>query len=595
MKSIKGAAKEAVLAALAAAMALAFSSPVLAASEQAAPKPGTKPAKTKALSSAAKASTVPAGDVSGRPLGGQAVYQVLLGEIALQRGNADLAVSAYADLGYRTRDPKVLERATEVASVGRRFDIAYETSKLWVEADPESLTARQTLVAILVVLGRAEELGPQISILLEKDKANLADNLMRLNRMLARYQDKAAVYLMMEKVVAPYEGIAEAHYALATAAFHAGERPKALVEIRKALNLRPDWELAALFEAQVLARDSAAVALASLERFLEANPGAREVRLHLARGLIAEKRYPDARKHFDRLLADNPDSPELIYPVAILALQQNDVSTAEPLLRTLLQRGEPSEKGVAAFYLGQIAEDRQAYAEAIGYYRQVASGEQYATAQIRTAQLLIKQGENLAVAQEHLQTSAKRYPPAQTQFVVAEAQLLRDAGRDEEALALLDQVNAKQPDQAEVLYDAALLAEKLGRMNIVEANLRRVIELRPDNAHAYNALGYSLAERGIRLDEARQLIAKALELAPEDPFIMDSMGWVLFRQGDLQGALTFLEKAYAIKKDAEIAAHLGEVLWVLERREEAQKIWADAAKRHPGNAELKAVRAKFVR
>ena len=595
MKSIKGAAKEAVLAALAAAMALAFSSPVLAASEQAAPKPGTKPAKTKALSSAAKASTVPAGDVSGRPLGGQAVYQVLLGEIALQRGNADLAVSAYADLGYRTRDPKVLERATEVASVGRRFDIAYETSKLWVEADPESLTARQTLVAILVVLGRAEELGPQISILLEKDKANLADNLMRLNRMLARYQDKAAVYLMMEKVVAPYEGIAEAHYALATAAFHAGERPKALVEIRKALNLRPDWELAALFEAQVLARDSAAVALASLERFLEANPGAREVRLHLARGLIAEKRYPDARKHFDRLLADNPDSPELIYPVAILALQQNDVSTAEPLLRTLLQRGEPSEKGVAAFYLGQIAEDRQAYAEAIGYYRQVASGEQYATAQIRTAQLLIKQGETLAVAQEHLQTSAKRYPPAQTQFVVAEAQLLRDAGRDEEALALLDQVNAKQPDQAEVLYDAALLAEKLGRMNIVEANLRRVIELRPDNAHAYNALGYSLAERGIRLDEARQLIAKALELAPEDPFIMDSMGWVLFRQGDLQGALTFLEKAYAIKKDAEIAAHLGEVLWVLERREEAQKIWADAAKRHPGNAELKAVRAKFVR
>lgn len=595
MKSIEGAAKGAVLAAMATAVALAFASPALAASEQTAPKPGTKPAKTRASSSAAKSAASPVSEVPGSPSGGQAVYQVLLGEIALQRGNADLAVSAYADLGYRTRDPKVLERATEVASVGRRFDIAYETAKLWVEADPESLTARQTLVAILVVLGRAEELGPQISILLEKDKANLADNLMRLNRMLARYQDKAAVYLMMEKVVAPYEGIAEAHYALATAAFHAGERPKALVEIGKALNLRPDWELAALFEAQVLARDSAAVALASLERFLEANPGAREVRLHLARGLIAEKRYPDARKHFDRLLADNPDSPELIYPVAILALQQNDVSTAEPLLRTLLQRGEPSEKGVAAFYLGQIAEDRQAYDEAVGYYRQVASGDQFATAQIRTAQLLIKQGGSLAVAQEHLQASAKRYPPAQTQFVVAEAQLLRDAGRDEEALALLDQVNAKQPDQAEVLYDAALLAEKLGRMNIVEANLRRVIELRPDNAHAYNALGYSLAERGIRLDEARQLIVKALELAPEDPFIMDSMGWVLFRQGDLQGALTFLEKAYAIKKDAEIAAHLGEVLWVLERREEAQKIWADAAKRHPGNAELKAVRAKFVR
>ena len=173
--------------------------------------------------------------------------------------------------------------------------------------------------------------------------------------------------------------------------------------------------------------------------------------------------------------------------------------------------------------------------------------------------------------------------------------MLRDAGRDAEALALLERVIAQQPDQAEVLYDAALLAEKLGHMNVVESNLRRVIELRPDNAHAYNALGYSLADRGIRLDEARQLIAKAAELAPEDPFIMDSMGWVLFRQGDLQGALAFLERAYAIKKDAEIAAHLGEVLWALDRRDDAKRTWADAARRHPDNGALKAVREKFAR
>ncbi|MFA7292717.1 MAG: tetratricopeptide repeat protein [Rhodocyclaceae bacterium] len=602
MKSIKGAARGAVLATMTAAVALAFSLPARAASEAADAKAKARPAnekpakaKPRAPANTAKNAAMPAVSDSGPVLGGQAVYQMLLGEIALQRGNPDLAVSAYADLGYRTRDPKVLERATEVASVGRRFDVAYETAKLWVEVDPGSLTARQTLAAILVVLNRADELGPQISILLEKDKGNLADNLMRLNRMLARYQDKVAVYHMMERVVAPYEGVAEAHYALATAAFHAGERPRALQEIRKALTLRPDWELAALFEAQVLASDSPAAALESLERFLGANSSAREVRLHLARGLVAEKRYGEARKHFDRLLADNPESPELMYPVAILALQQNDVSTAEPLLRKLLARGEPSEKGVAAFYLGQIAEDRQAYTEAIGYYRQVASGDQYATAQIRTAQLLVKQGAGLAAAQEHLQASAKRYPPAQTQFLIAEAQLLRDAGQDAEALALLERVIAQQPDQAEVLYDAALLAEKLGRMNVVESNLRRVIELRPDNAHAYNALGYSLADRGIRLDESRQLIARAAELAPEDPFIMDSMGWVLFRQGDLQGALTFLEKAYAIKQDAEIAAHLGEVLWVLDRRDDAQRTWADAAKRHPDNAVLKAIREKFAR
>lgn len=576
MKSIKRAA-------LTAAMALVFSVPGLAASGKAKAAKAA-PAKTAPLSSE---------DIQ-RSLPGQVVYQVLLGEIALQRGNTDLAVSAYADLAYRTRDPKVLERTTEVASIARRFDVAYEASKIWVEVEPESLPARQTLAAVLVMQNRAEELGPQLSILLERDKEHLGENLMRLNRMLSRYQDKVAVYHMLEKVMAPYEGVAEAHFALATAAYHAGEQQRAVQEIRKALDLRPDWDAAALFQSQLLARESPGAAIDSLESFLNANPRAREVRLHLARGLIAEKRYTEARKHFNRLLAENPDSPELIYPVAVLALQQNDVETAEPLLQKLLERGEPAEKGVAAFYLGQIAEERQAYPEAMKYYRQVAVGDQFATAQIRVAQILVKQGAGLPAAREHLQSSAKLYPAAKTQLVVSEAQLLRDAGRDEEALALLDQVIAQQPNQSEALYDAALLAEKLGRMDVVESNLRRVIELRPDSAHAYNALGYSLADRGIRLEEARQLIAKAAELAPEDPFIMDSMGWVLFRQGDTQGALGFLQRAYALKKDAEIAAHLGEVLWTLGRRDEAKEVWGEAAKRFPDNSELKAVQKKFL-
>lgn len=588
MKPIKGAV-------IAAALSLAFlSGPGLAADDKAEAKTTTKTKAPKASTGAKKAPPPPATAVSASTLPGQVVYQVLLGEIALQRGNLDLAVSAYADLAYRTRDAKVLERATEIASAARRFDVAYETSKLWVEVEPESLAARQTLAAVLVLQNRVDELGPQLSLLLERDKANLPDNLMRLNRMLARYPDKAAVFRMLEPVLAPYAGIAEAHFALATAALHAGERERALQEIGKARELRPEWETAVLFEAQILARSSSEAAIESLERFVKDNPKSREVRLHLARGLVAEKKYPEARKHFDRLLADNPDSPELIYPVAVLALQQNDVAVAEPLLRKLLERGEPSERSVAAFYLGQIAEDRQAYAEAINYYKQVVSGDQFAPAHIRVAQLLMKTGGGLSMAQEHLKASAKRYPPAQTQFVISEAQLLRDAGREVEALAMLEQVLKEQPNQADVLYDAALLAEKLGRMDVVETNLRRVIELRPDSAHAYNALGYSFADRGVRLDEARQLISRANELAPEDPFILDSMGWVLFKLGDLNGALGYLQRAYAIKADAEIAAHLGEVLWLLDRRDEAQRTWSAALKRHPGNDVLQAVQKKFL-
>ena len=591
MKFRKGAISSVIRhTAIAAAMALLFAGPSLAASGKPAAAKPAKPAKSEAKKTPAEPR-----DLAPSSLPGQVVYQVLLGELALQRGNPDLAVSAYADLAYRTRDPKVLERTVEVASIARRFDVAYEAGKLWVEVEPDSLAARQTLSAILVMQNKVDELGPHVAILLAKDKANLSDNLMRLNRMLARYPDKTAVFHMLEGVLAPYAGVAEAHFALATAAYHAGEQKRALQEVRKALVLRPDWELAALFESQLLARESPSAGVDVLEQFLKANPGAREVRLHLARGLVAEKRYGEARRHFDRLLADNPDSPELIYPVAILALQQDDVATAEPLLKVLFERGESSEKGIAAFYLGQIAEDRGAPQDAVKYYRQVSFGDQFAPAQIRVANILVKQKDGLPAAREHLQISAKVYPPAKSQLLVAEAHLLRDVGRDEEALQLLNTVILQQPDQAEALYDAAMLAEKLGRMDVVESNLRRVIHLRPENAHAYNALGYSFADRGIRLDEAYKLIAKATELAPEDPFIMDSMGWVLFKQGDFQGALVFLQKAYVIKKDAEIAAHLGEVLWMLGRQDDAQRIWAEAVKRHPANGELKAVQQKFLR
>lgn len=585
MKSIKGAV---LTSAMALALASVWSAPALAATGKSKDAGKGRPPAAESRKRAAPDEDT----LRNQP--GQVVFQVLLGEMALQRGNLDLAVSAYADLAYRSRDPKVLERATEVASIARRFDIAYETARLWVAVAPESAAARQTLAAVLIVLNRADELGPQLSALLEQDKANLADNLLRLNRMLSRMQDKVAAFQMLEKVLAPYDGVAEAHLSLATAAFHADDRARALLEIRRAREIRPDWELAVLFESQIVARDSAASAVDLLERFLKTYPNAREVRLHLARGLVAEKRYGEARRHFDLLLADNPDSPQLIYPVAILALQQNDVATAEPLLRVLLERGEPSEKSVAAFYLGQIAEERKEYAEALAFYRQVGLGDQFATAQTRAAQLIVRQGGGLGMARSQLQSAAKRYPPARVQFLLAEAQLLRDAGDHAEALALLDQVLAQQPDQADVLYDAALLAEKLGRIDVLEANLRRVIALRPDNAHAYNALGYSFAERGIRLDEARQLIAQASALAPDDPFIMDSMGWVLFRQGDLEGALTLLKKAYALKDDAEIAAHLGEVLWLLDRRDEAKSTWADADKRHPGNEALIAVRKKYL-
>ncbi|MFZ2852942.1 MAG: tetratricopeptide repeat protein, partial [Rhodocyclaceae bacterium] len=366
---------------------------------------------------------------------------------------------------------------------------------------------------------------------------------------------------------------------------------RALAEARRAQGLRPDWEMAGLLEAQLLARESTGEAVAALQRFVERNPNARDVQLHLARALVGEKKYAQAKQHFDRLLNEYPDNPEIVYPVAILALQQNDLALAEKQLKHLLTLEFP-DKSVAHFYLGQIAEDSKRGSEALDRYSRVGAGEHYLPAQVRSANLLAAQGQ-LDAARQRLRSAQVKEPREGVQLTIAEAQLLREAKQLQAAFDLLDAALSQQPEQPELLYETALLAEKLGRMETLEGHLRKLIGLKPDSAQAYNALGYSYADRNLRLPEARELVEKALTLAPDDPFILDSMGWVLYRQGDFPGALARLERAYAQRPDPEIAAHLGEVLWVLERKDDARRIWREAQKMHPGNEDLAQVVKKF--
>jgi tetratricopeptide (TPR) repeat protein len=213
-------------------------------------------------------------------------------------------------------------------------------------------------------------------------------------------------------------------------------------------------------------------------------------------------------------------------------------------------------------------------------------------AQIRTAQVMSKQG-NLDGARKYLQNVSAANNDQRAQLIIAEAQLLRDANQPKEAFAVVEVGLAELPNNPDLLYDHAMLAEKLERMDILESSLRKVIALRPDHAHAYNALGYSLADRNVRLDEAKGLIDQALKIAPDDYYIIDSLGWVLYRQGKTEEALKELQRAYAGRPDAEIAAHLGEVLWVLGRRAEAQKVWDEALVKTPSNDVLIKTVQKF--
>jgi tetratricopeptide (TPR) repeat protein len=571
------------------ALTFAFSLPALAADEVVAAR--KRPPATREVTRPEVAELRPGvTDYSERT--GQVVYQVLLAEIALQRGDLELASKAYVDLALRTRDPKVLERTIEVAGYARRFDLALEAARLWLDVDPASKRAQQLMVSVMILSNKLDDLAPILVRMLEVDKALLGENLLGLNRMLARNPDRPAVFRLIDTVCRSFFGIAEAHYAVAMAASSAGAHERALAEIRRALELRPDWEMAAFLEAQLLSRESATAAVSFLQEFVERNPKARDVKLHLARALIGEKRYSEAKRHFDQLLKDYPDSPEVVYPVAMLALQQNDTALAEAQLRHLLTLNIP-DKSLAYYFLGQIAEEGKRSDEALAHYALVGAGDRYLAALMRRASILADQGK-LDLARKLFSEAKVVKPEERIQLAIAEAGLLREAKQAQAAFDLLDQLLSGQPEQPNLLYETALLAEKLGRLDLLENRLRKLIELRPENAQAYNALGYSYADHNLRLPEARELIEKALKLAPEDHFILDSMGWVLFRQGDLPGALAHLEKAYSLRADPEVAAHLGEVLWALGRKEDARSMLLDAQKKYPANEALADAVKKFA-
>ncbi|HEU4645100.1 MAG TPA: tetratricopeptide repeat protein [Burkholderiales bacterium] len=528
-------------------------------------------------------STDSAAALPAQELTEELLYELLVGEVALQRGDAALAAQTYVELARRTRDPRIARRAVEVANFGRMPQFALEAARLWHQADAESAQALQTLTALLVSERKVDEAEPLLAKLLARDGAAAANGFLQLARLLAGNPDKQANLRVVRSLAARHPDVAQARVALAQAALAADDEAAALEEVRRAANMRPDWEVPAIYEAQILQRKSPERALQSLAAFLQAHPKSREARIAYARLLAGERKFPEARAQFEHLLAAHPDNGDVRYAVGLLALQLQDYATAETALKRLLQMGFRDADGVR-FTLGQAAEEQKKWDEAAQWYGSIERGERALSARLRIAGVMAKQGR-VGEAREYLRAldaSGEQH----VQVLITEAQILRDARQHDVAFDLLGKALEAQPEQPELLYDHALTAEKLERFDVLEDSLRKLIRLRPDHAHAYNALGYSFADRNQRLPEARKLIERALELSPDDYYIIDSMGWVLYRMGDLKGAVEHLRRAYGGRPDAEIGAHLGEVLWRLGERAEAERVWQEALKSHPGNETL---------
>lgn len=526
------------------------------------------------------------------PLTEDLLFKYLTAEIADQRGDWQAAYVNMLSIAQQTRDPRIAKRAAEIALNAKQPNEALAAVRLWREVAPHSEEATQYYLSLAVLSDNIAQAKPFLQQRLKEARPQaLGVTILQTQRLLARTKDKRAAFALLEELVAPYQSLPESHVALAQGAFSAGNNSRAAQEARTALALAPDSELAILTLAQVLPEKSDAAK--TLAGFLSAHPKAREVRLAYARMLVEQKQYTRAADEFKTLLKGQPQDLTALYALGLLSVQNNQLKEAEHYLTTYLnvlgaQPDDERDPTQALLLLAQIAEERNDTQAALKWLDQVdsTSPQAYLGAQIKRAQLIAKTGD-LPAARKLLHDLRPESQGERIHLLSAEAQILRSANHLQEAMSVLEGGLKQFPDNTDLLYDYAMMAEKANKLPAMETALRKIIKLAPDNPHAYNALGYSFAERNIRLQEAHALIEKALQLAPEDPFIMDSMGWVQFRLGKLNEAEAMLRHAYELRPDAEIATHLGEVLWVKGQREDAKKLWRDANVKDPKNDTLK--------
>ena len=521
------------------------------------------------------------------------LFGVLASEIAAQRGAAAASAPTVLALAQRTRDPRLARRAAEFALTANRLDEAIRALKLWQELEPASDNAQYQLIAALLRAGRLSEATPGVQAQLAARPQEAPQVFMHLAGLLSRQPDKAGAYAMMKTLLAPYPSVAEGHFALMITAQEAGDDAMAQAEMATLATLAPAWDYPVGWQVERLRQTSPEAALSLLERELARRPQAGlELRLSYPRLLVMVKRYDAARDAFVQLRNKYPHQPEVAYAIGVLSYELKDYEEAERSLRDALALGY-REPDFVRFTLGQMAEERKLPQEAVNWYEAITSGPQLPQAQSRLAVLEAEDGK-LDAALARLERLADMQNTPRPARVLAQAQLARNAEQPDRALAILSAALAKDGNVAEWRYERALLLDDRERVAEAERDLRAYLKLKPKSAQGLNALGYILANRTSRIREARELVSRALKLDPDNPMILDSMGWVEYRSGKLEAALRYLQRAHHLMPDPEIAAHLGEVLWKMGREAEARELWARSLEANPDRDIIRRTQQRFI-
>lgn len=553
-----------------------------------APAPGEQP-ETPVSQAPEQAPEPKPEDYPVRPFGPEALYSLLAAEIAGYRRQYDFALERYTATARETLDPRVVERAARIAAFMSNKDAILEMVNLWLTLEPKSMGAlgmaadlalnSNRLAKALEYMEAIQSLGGQPNFdaiahrVANLKQATLDDLHTALVSLLARRPSDHK--LLFSRAVILHQ---------------LGRLDESLQLLDTHLSGSSQVDVLTLKTSLLIGLNRQQEAITYLQAQLANQPDILQLRLTLARLLFEQQQLAEAREHYALALAESPNDGDIIFALALIALELKEDEQAKSYLDRMVRWG--LRQGQANYYLGVIAERQDDPEAALRAYRRVANAQEFAPAQARIAALLAEAGR-LPEARQHLEQARLSYPQHLWQLILIEGELLANRGLQQEALAFLDRQVALHPDNLDLLYFRAMTGHRFGDLALLERDLRTIIAIDPNNATALNALGYTLTDQTDRHEEALELVGKALALKPEDAAIIDSMGWVQYRLKNYDEALAYLRRAFALMPDHEVAAHLGEVLWVLGQREEANQVWEEALRQSPDSEILKRVMERF--
>ncbi|WP_269531284.1 tetratricopeptide repeat protein [Chitinimonas sp. BJYL2] len=512
------------------------------------------------------------------------LFGMLVGDMAASHGNRPLAADAWLDVARQTRDPRAARRAMELAFAAGKVDQSMQAAQIWKSIEPESPIAQQMLINLLIRTNRLNEAEAELAAWMAKRPADVPAIFLQLAAQWPSQSKPEATRALTDRLAAQYPELGEAAFASAVAAVRAGDKPAGLIAADEALRRKPDWEHGMLYRAALGEEVNPGSAIPYLSAQLKRQPTSRALRSALATRHADARQFDAARKLYAGLIKDFPDQIEFLVGDAHCAIQLQDYPGAEIVLRRAIALGTP-QLGTLRYYLGLVAEQQNKLAEARTEFEQITEGEYAAQAATHLARIEAQAGRQEA-AMAAVARLPERTADEQIAKIQLESQVLRELKQLDAARAALDRGLGKHKDHPELIYERSLIHDLQGDIAASERDLRQYLALKPDNPIGLNALGYTLANRTNRFDEAEALLRQALAKEPDNPVIIDSMGWLEYRRGNLAEAIRLLDKAFKKLPDPEIAAHLGEALWQSGRQRDALKIWEQGRKSDPADEVL---------